>query len=60
MNVKFCVKLQKLLSEILEMLKAVYDKSTVSKSIVFKWHKCFREGREVVNNNEKQGALVTK
>lgn len=35
-NVKFFVKLQKSQSEILETLKAVYDRSTTSKSDVFK------------------------
>jgi hypothetical protein len=47
-NVKFCVKQQKLPSETLEMLKTVSDESAMSKSNVFKWHKCFREGREDV------------
>jgi hypothetical protein len=46
-NVKFCVELQKSPSERLEMLKTVYDESTMSKSNVFKRHKRFREGREM-------------
>jgi hypothetical protein len=37
------------------MLVTVYDDSTMSKSNVFKWHKCFREGREDVNESVKQG-----
>jgi hypothetical protein len=32
----------------------------MSKSNVFKWYKHFREGREDVNDDEKQGAPVTK
>jgi hypothetical protein len=32
----------------------------MSKSNVFKWHKRFREGREDVNNDEKQSTPVTK
>jgi hypothetical protein len=60
LNVKFSVKLQKLPNETLEMLKTVYSESTVSKSNVFKWNKCFREGREDVNDDERQGAPVTK
>jgi hypothetical protein len=47
-HVKFRVKLEKATSETLEMLKTVYDESTVSKSNVFKWHKRFRKGREDV------------
>lgn len=34
-NVKFCVKLWKLPSEVSEMLKAVYGESTVSESNVY-------------------------
>jgi hypothetical protein len=30
----------------------------MSKSNVLKCHKCFREGRENVNDNEKHGARV--
>jgi transposase len=32
----------------------------VNKSNILKWHKHFREGREDVNKNEKQGAPITK
>jgi hypothetical protein len=32
----------------------------VSKRNVFMWHKCFREGREDVNDDERQGAPITK
>jgi hypothetical protein len=43
----------------LAMLKTVYDESTLNKSNVFKWHKRFSEGVEDVNDDERQGALVT-
>jgi hypothetical protein len=59
-NVKFCVKLQKSPCETLEMLKTVYGASTMSKSNVFNWHKRFREDREDMNNDGRQGAPVTK
>jgi hypothetical protein len=39
-----CVKLQKLPSETLQMLKTVYGESAISKSNVFKWPRGFREG----------------
>jgi hypothetical protein len=58
--VKFCVKLHKSPSETLQMLQTVYGESTMTKSNVFEWHKCFREGRENVNNNERQHAPITK
>jgi hypothetical protein len=32
----------------------------MSESNVFKWYKYFREGREDVNNNERQGAHIKK
>jgi hypothetical protein len=59
-NAKCCVKLQKSPSEMLEMLKTVYDGSTMSKSNVFNWYKRFRGGREDVNDDERRGAPVTK
>jgi phosphoglycerate dehydrogenase-like enzyme len=43
----------------LAILKTVYDESTMNKSNVFKWHKCFRQGVEDVNNDERQGVPVT-
>jgi hypothetical protein len=58
--VNFCVKLQKSPSETLDVLKAVYGESIMSKSNVFKWHKRFREGSEDVNDDEGQGGPVTK
>jgi hypothetical protein len=57
-NVKFCIKLQKWPSEMLETLKAVYNDSTMSKSNVFMWHKRFREGRIYANNDEMQDTPV--
>jgi hypothetical protein len=42
------------------MLRIVYGDSAMSKSNVFKWHKRFREGREDVYDDERQGAPVRK
>jgi hypothetical protein len=56
-NAKFCVKLQKSPSEMLEMLKTVYGESIMSKS---NCHKLFRGGREDVNDDERQGVPVRK
>jgi hypothetical protein len=58
-HVKFLVKLEKATSETLEMLKTVYDESTVSKSNVFKWAKHFRKGRDM-NIDESQSTSVMK
>lgn len=43
-----------------EMLQTVYAESTMSKSNVFKWNRCFKGGREDENNDKKQGSPVTK
>jgi hypothetical protein len=42
------------------MLKTVFGESTVSKSNVFNLLRHFREGREDVNDRERQGAPVMK
>jgi hypothetical protein len=54
---KFHVKLQKLPREISELFKTVYGDST-KKSTVFNWQECFRQSREDVNDDERQGARV--
>lgn len=43
-----------------EMLQTIYAESTMSKSNVLKWNRCFKGGREDANNDEKQGHPVTK
>jgi hypothetical protein len=42
------------------MLKEIYGEFTMKMSNVLKWSKHFWEGREHVNDNERQGAPVTK
>jgi hypothetical protein len=59
-HMTFWVKLQKSPTETLELLKPVYDESAMSQSSVIKWYKRFRGGREDVNDDEKQGAPLTK
>jgi hypothetical protein len=58
-NKKFCVKLHKLPIETLDMLNTVHSESNMLKSNVFKWHKCFRECRDVTVD-ERSGAPVMK
>ncbi|GFU57677.1 hypothetical protein TNCV_3638321 [Trichonephila clavipes] len=38
--------------ETLEMLSKVYDGSTIVRSKVFEWHRCFKEGRRSVLSDE--------
>ena len=52
-NIKFCVKLGKTVTEILKMLRGVYGNSFMSRTRVFEWHKRFVEGREDVKDDLK-------
>ena len=45
-NIKFCVKLGKLMTKTLKMLRDVYGDSSMSRARVFEWPKQFVEGRE--------------
>ncbi|GBO37308.1 Putative uncharacterized protein FLJ37770 [Araneus ventricosus] len=45
-NIKFCFKLGKTVTETHEMLVKVYGVHAVSKKCVFEWFKRFRDGKE--------------
>ena len=42
--IKFCVKLNKSATEIFVSLTEAYGDDTLSRTMVFKWHKAFKEG----------------
>jgi hypothetical protein len=44
--IKFCVKLKKTGTETWEIMKTAYGEECLSRTIVFEWHKMFKEGRE--------------
>ena len=44
--IKFCVKLNKSATETFASLTEVYGDATLSRTMVFKWHKAFKEGLE--------------
>ena len=46
--IKFCVKLNKSATETFASLTEAYGDATLSTTMVFKWHKAFKEGRENV------------
>jgi len=46
--IKFCVKLNKPATETFASLTQAYGDTTLSRTMVFKWHKAFKEGRENV------------
>ena len=46
--IKFCVKLNKSATETFASLTEAYGDATLSRTMVFKWHGAFKEGRENV------------
>ena len=44
--IKFCVKLNKSATGTVASLTEAYGDVTLSRTMVFKWHKAFKEGRE--------------
>ena len=53
--IKFCVDLGKTPTETMKMLKDANRSSNVSRSLVFKWHKRFSEGRESLKDDTGRG-----
>ena len=53
--IKFCVKLDKSATETFASLTEAYGDATLSRTMVFKWHKAFKEGRENVEDNPHSG-----
>jgi len=47
---KFCVKLNKSATETFASLTQAYGDTTLLRTMVFKWHKAFKEGRENVED----------
>jgi transposase len=55
-NIKFLVKLGRSGQEILEMLETVYGESVMKCRTVYKWVDWFKEGRERVDDNVREGS----
>lgn len=53
--IKFCVDLGKTPTQTREMLQAVNMKPSVSRALIFKWHKRFRDGRESIEDDKGRG-----
>ena len=53
--IKFCVDLGKTPTETMKMMKDANRSSNVSRSLVFKWHKRFPEGRESLKDGTGRG-----
>ena len=58
-NIKFCVKLNKSTTETFASLTETYGDATLSRTMVFKWHKAFKEGRENVEDDLRSGKPIS-
>ena len=52
---KFCFKLGKNATETYGMVQTVFRPSCMNRTLVFEWHKRFKEGRESVRDDERCG-----
>jgi len=57
--IKFCVKLNKSATETFASLTEAYGDPTLSGTVVFKWHKTFKEGRENVEDDSRSGRPIS-
>ena len=58
--IKFCVKLNKSAIETFASLTEAYGDVTLSRTMVFKWHKAFKEGRENVEDDPRTRQQMIK
>jgi len=57
--IKFCVKLNKSATETFASLTEAYGDATLSRTVVFKWHKAFKESRANVNDDPRSGGPIS-
>jgi len=57
--IKFCVKLNESPTRAFASLAEAYGDATRSRTMVFKWHKAFKEGRENVEDDPHSGELIS-
>ncbi len=57
--IKFCMRLKKIPSEILALLKEAFGKEMLGDSTIRRWHKAFIDGRESAEFEPRGGALWT-
>jgi len=55
----FCVKLNKSATEKFASLIEDYEDATLLRTMVFKWHKAFKEGRENVEDDPLSRTLIS-
>jgi len=57
--IKFCVELNKSATETFASLTEAYGDATLSRTMVYKWHKAFKEGRENFEDDPRSGRPVS-
>ena len=57
--IKFCLKLNKSATETFASLTQAYGDATLSRTMVFKWRKAFKEGRENVEDDPRSGRPIS-
>ena len=57
--IKFCVKLKKSATKTFSSLTEDYGDATLSITMVFKWHKAFKEGRENGEDDPRSGRPIS-
>lgn len=59
--IKFCVNLDKTPVQTLKMMEQANLKPKVCRSLVFRWHKRYRDGRESLSDDKRSGrpALIS-
>ena len=55
----FCLKLNKSATETFASLTEAYGHAALSRTLVFKWHKSFKEGRENVEDDPRFERLIS-
>ncbi|KAJ4431822.1 hypothetical protein ANN_20427 [Periplaneta americana] len=58
-NIKFCQKLGKTAAETFQMMQQVYGEDAVSRSVVFRWHRRFLQGRDSLEDDVRTGRPPT-
>jgi len=58
-NLKFLVRLGKTPTKALKLLQEVYGDDTMSKTRLFEWHRRFKEGKEEVEDDHRNGRPST-
>ena len=58
-NVKLFLKLRKYATETYDLLKKVYDDECLSRTQVFGWFERFKEGREMIGDDQRPGRPST-